>query len=119
MLYSVPSVDGQVYANVSRSFEPPLLLELNSLTVPGFIDIDGQDAWQFEIGFRGHTGPRIVGCRGIRRRARERNSEYQRSAVSGRLVHCADLPKHAADPALRHRDWIRVSVGGRGLSARG
>ena len=56
MLYSLPSVQGQVYANVSRSFEPPLLLELNSLTVPGFIDLDGQDAWQFELGVRGRTG---------------------------------------------------------------
>jgi iron complex outermembrane recepter protein len=56
MLYSLPSVQGQVYANVSRSFEPPLLLELNSLTVPGFIDVDGQDAWQFELGVRGRTG---------------------------------------------------------------
>jgi iron complex outermembrane recepter protein len=56
MLYAVPALEGQVYANVSRSFEPPLLLELNSLTVPGFIDIDGQDAWQFEVGVRGRTG---------------------------------------------------------------
>src|SRR5699024_4788291 len=35
MLYDLPRIDGQLYANVSRSFEPPLLLELNSLTVPG------------------------------------------------------------------------------------
>jgi iron complex outermembrane recepter protein len=55
MLYSLPSLDGQLYANVSRSFEPPLLLELNSLTVPGFVDINGQDAWQFEVGVRGHA----------------------------------------------------------------
>lgn len=56
MLYALPRIQGQVYANVSRSFEPPLLLELNSLTVPGFIDLDGQDAWQFELGVRGHSG---------------------------------------------------------------
>ena len=56
MLYSLPVVRGQVYANISRSFEPPLLLELNSLTVPGFIDLDGQDAWQFELGVRGQSG---------------------------------------------------------------
>ncbi len=48
--------DGQVFANVSRSFEPPLLLELNSLTVPGFIDLEGQDALQFEVGTRGRFG---------------------------------------------------------------
>jgi iron complex outermembrane receptor protein len=46
----------QLYANASRSYEPPLLLELNSLTVPGFIDLEPQDAWQFEIGTRGQTG---------------------------------------------------------------
>ncbi|HWN19820.1 MAG TPA: TonB-dependent receptor [Gemmatimonadales bacterium] len=56
MLYAVPKLQGQVYANVSRSFEPPLLLELNSQTVPGFIDLAGQDAWQFELGFRGRSG---------------------------------------------------------------
>ena len=56
MLYSLPGIRGQVYANASRSYEPPLLLELNSLTVPGFIDLDGQDAWQFELGVRGRTG---------------------------------------------------------------
>ncbi|HZA93797.1 MAG TPA: TonB-dependent receptor [Gemmatimonadales bacterium] len=56
MLYAVPAIQGQIYANASRSFEPPLLLELNSLAVPGFIDLSGQDAWQFELGVRGHTG---------------------------------------------------------------
>ncbi|MBA3260436.1 MAG: TonB-dependent receptor, partial [Gemmatimonadales bacterium] len=56
MLYSLPAIDGQVYANVSRSYEPPLLLELNSLAVPGFIELDGQDAWQFELGVRGSSG---------------------------------------------------------------
>ena len=45
----------QVFANVSRSYEPPLLLELNSLTGPGFIDLDGQDAWQAELGTRGRV----------------------------------------------------------------
>jgi iron complex outermembrane receptor protein len=55
-LYSLPGIDGQLYANASRSFEPPLLLELNSLTTPGFIDLEGQDAWQFELGVRGRSG---------------------------------------------------------------
>jgi iron complex outermembrane receptor protein len=56
VLYGLPSVQGQVYANASRSYEPPLLLELNSLTVPGFVDLEGQDAWQFELGVRGRAG---------------------------------------------------------------
>jgi iron complex outermembrane receptor protein len=43
----------QLFANASRSYEPPLLLELNSLTVPGYIALDGQSAWQYELGARG------------------------------------------------------------------
>jgi iron complex outermembrane receptor protein len=53
VLYELGS--GQLFANASRSFEPPLLLELNSLTGPGFIDLEGQDAWQFELGTRGRS----------------------------------------------------------------
>ncbi len=45
-----------LFANASRAYEPPLLLELNSLTVPGFVNLRGQDAWQFEIGTRGQAG---------------------------------------------------------------
>ena len=55
LLYNVPGIRGQVFANASRSFEPPLLLELNSLTIPGFVELDGQDAWQYEIGARGRS----------------------------------------------------------------
>ena len=51
--YSMRSGNAQVFGNASRSYEPPLLLELNSLTVPGYIDLDGQSAWQYELGARG------------------------------------------------------------------
>jgi iron complex outermembrane receptor protein len=43
LLYDL-SANVRLFANVSRAYEPPLLLELNSLTVPGFIDLRGQDA---------------------------------------------------------------------------
>jgi iron complex outermembrane receptor protein len=56
-LIEVPEVGGQIFGNASRIYEPPLLLELNSLTVPGFVDLDAQDAWQFELGTRGRRGP--------------------------------------------------------------
>jgi len=56
LLYELPSVSGQVFANASRSYEPPLMLELNNLTVPGFVDVDAQDAWQLEVGTRGRSG---------------------------------------------------------------
>ena len=56
LLYELPDSAGQFFANASRSSEPPLLLELNSLAVPGFIDLEAQDAWQFEVGTRGRRG---------------------------------------------------------------
>jgi iron complex outermembrane receptor protein len=49
-------VAGQLFANASRMYEPPLLLEVNSFSVPGFIDLSAQHAWQFEIGTRGRSG---------------------------------------------------------------
>jgi iron complex outermembrane receptor protein len=54
--FELPQVGGQLFANASRMHEPPLLLELNSLTVPGFVDLEAQDAWQLEVGTRGRKG---------------------------------------------------------------
>jgi iron complex outermembrane receptor protein len=56
VIAAVPSTETKFFANASRMFEPPLLLELNSLTQPGFIDLVGQSAWQFEAGTRGRLG---------------------------------------------------------------
>lgn len=57
IVYELPSVAGQIFANGSRMYEPPLLLEVNSLSGPGFIDLGAQDAWQYELGTRGrHEG---------------------------------------------------------------
>jgi iron complex outermembrane receptor protein len=47
----------QLFANVSRSYEPPLLLELTSFGAPGFLDLDAQSTWQYELGARGARGP--------------------------------------------------------------
>jgi iron complex outermembrane recepter protein len=52
-----PSI--QVFGNVSRAYEPPLLLELTSFGAPGFLPLDAQDAWQFELGTRGSAGSRL------------------------------------------------------------
>ena len=56
---AMPTV--QVFGNVSRSYEPPLLLEL---TAPGQIganlsQLNAQRAWQFELGTRGKLGDRV------------------------------------------------------------
>lgn len=52
----------QVYGNVSQAYEAPLNLELNSAFNPdgspnttGFLDLDAQWAWQYELGWRGTT----------------------------------------------------------------
>lgn len=52
----------QVFGNVSRAYEPPLMLEL---TAPGQIGGDlsqlkAQKAWQFEVGTRGSVGSRFA-----------------------------------------------------------
>jgi len=52
-IYSLRSGAAQIFGNASRSYEPPLLLELNSLTTPGYIPLEGQSAWQYELGARG------------------------------------------------------------------
>lgn len=44
-----------VFANISRSYEPPLILELTSFSfTPGFLPLKAQDTWQTEIGTRGN-----------------------------------------------------------------
>jgi iron complex outermembrane receptor protein len=52
----------QVFGNASRSYEPPLMLEL---TAPGQIggdlsQLQAQKAWQFEVGTRGTLAPRVA-----------------------------------------------------------
>lgn len=47
--------NAQIFANVSRSYEPPLLLELTSFGAPGFLPLKAQDAWQTELGTRGNV----------------------------------------------------------------
>ncbi|MDB4951815.1 MAG: putative TonB-dependent receptor [Gemmatimonadetes bacterium] len=45
---------GQVFANASRTVEPPLFLELTSFgNAGGFNGLKAQDAWQYEVGARG------------------------------------------------------------------
>ena len=47
----------QVFGNVSRAYEPPLLLELTSFgSNAGFVDLEAQDVRQVELGTRGARG---------------------------------------------------------------
>lgn len=51
------SDDGsQVYANLTRSVEPPTFLELVQSPIPQFVDLAAQEAWTAEIGARGQRG---------------------------------------------------------------
>jgi iron complex outermembrane recepter protein len=55
-----PREQMQVFANVSRSYEPPVLnIELISFGAPGFLPLGAQDTWQIEVGTRGRTAQRI------------------------------------------------------------
>jgi iron complex outermembrane receptor protein len=50
----------QVFANVSRSYEPPVLnIELIGFGAPGFLPLGAQDTWQYEVGTRGRAGQRL------------------------------------------------------------
>ena len=56
LLYQMRS-GASLFANASHTVEPPLLLELSSFGNPGgFIDLDAQRAWQYEIGVRSARG---------------------------------------------------------------
>lgn len=45
----------EVFGNASRAYEPPLMLELNGFGAPGFLPLEAQDAWQYEVGGRGRA----------------------------------------------------------------
>jgi iron complex outermembrane receptor protein len=49
LMYRLPS-NTQLFANATRIFEAPLILETNGFNAA---DLDGQRAWQFELGARG------------------------------------------------------------------
>jgi iron complex outermembrane receptor protein len=50
----------QVFANVSRSYEPPVLnIELIGFGAAGFLPLGAQDTWQIEVGARGRAGRRL------------------------------------------------------------
>ncbi len=49
LMYQLPS-RAQLFANATRIFEAPLILETNGFSAA---DLDGQRAWQFEVGARG------------------------------------------------------------------
>jgi len=48
--------NGQLFANFSRSYEPPIFPELTSYgSTTGFLPLTAQDTWQAETGIRGTT----------------------------------------------------------------
>ncbi len=54
-----PAEAQQLFANLSRSFEPPLFQDLNQTnqpTNPGFVPLKAQKAWTAELGARGEVG---------------------------------------------------------------
>ncbi len=51
-----PNKDLQVFANVSKSHEPPTFSELTQSGTVGFTPVDAQKAWTAEVGSRGNYG---------------------------------------------------------------
>jgi iron complex outermembrane receptor protein len=49
----------QMFGNISRSYEPPLMFELTSFGAPGFLPLKAQDTWQYEVGTRGNVTNRV------------------------------------------------------------
>lgn len=48
--------DAQLFANLTRSYEVPTWSELNQAPFVGFVPLDAQRAWTFEVGTRGTLG---------------------------------------------------------------
>ncbi len=46
----------QIFANISRSYEPPDFTDLTQGSTAGFIQLDAQKAWTAEVGTRGEYG---------------------------------------------------------------
>lgn len=57
-----PTSTVQVYGNISRTYEPPIFVELTSPgRLQGSLDeLRAQKAWQFEVGTRGKLGTRVA-----------------------------------------------------------
>lgn len=47
----------QVFANVTRSVEPPNFSALVQSPIPAFVPVEMQEAWTWEVGTRGKRGP--------------------------------------------------------------
>ena len=47
----------QLFANVTRSVEPPAFAALVQSPIPAFVPVEMQEAWTYEIGARGRRGP--------------------------------------------------------------
>lgn len=50
----------QIFGNFSRSYEPPVMLELISFGGDSLLPLNAQDTWQSEIGMRGRLGSRTT-----------------------------------------------------------
>ena len=106
MLYELPSVAGQFFANASHMYEPPLSFEVNSLPGPGFIDLKAQRAWQFELGTRGRTAE----SSGMSRRTTSSSTTRSSTSTSSRFP--AHLSRYRRIATLKKRGttaWRRAS----------
>lgn len=74
----------QIYANLTRSVEPPSFLELVQSPEPQFVDLDAQEAWTAEIGARGQRG------------AFRYDVSIYRAQIEGELLNYVIIPNNPA-----------------------
>ena len=92
----------QVFANLTRSVEPPNLGSM-SPTNTGFAPVEAQDAWTGEIGARGHKGPFTYDVTAYRARLKKEMLQYTVNASIPASTFNADRTIHQGIEAAL--DW--------------
>jgi iron complex outermembrane receptor protein len=106
-----PSPGIQVFANVSRAYEAPLLLELKSYGSPGFLALEAQDTWQYEIGSRGKLGDRSAWSWDVSLFDLEIDNEIVNTNVRPFPDAPFTIPSYRNVPRTRHRG-VEIGAGG-------
>ena len=92
----------QVFANITRSVEPPNLGSM-SPTNTGFAPVQAQDAWTGEIGARGHKGPFTYDVTAYRANLKKEMLQYTVSSSIPASTFNADKTVHQGIEAAL--DW--------------
>ncbi|MBO9558166.1 MAG: TonB-dependent receptor [Caulobacter sp.] len=92
----------QVFANITRSVEPPNLSSMSPANT-GFAPVEAQDAWTGEIGARGHHGPFTYDLTAYRANLKKEMLQYTVSPSIPATIFNADKTVHQGIEAAL--DW--------------